>query len=106
MAANEGDPLVRYFMHQGLVPLLLISVVYVAVIITLVSILPTRIGLVLILCFTLRHYFGACTWLHFRFGMAYELVDRQLLVLLVVPVHQVVDGLPGHLIFNRHTLHE
>ncbi|MDB6174365.1 MAG: hypothetical protein JWL59_3676 [Chthoniobacteraceae bacterium] len=71
MAANEGDPLVRYFMRQGLVPLLLISVVYAAVIVTLVSILPARIGLVLILCFTLWHYFGACTWLHFRFDMAY-----------------------------------
>src|SRR5437773_1830043 len=70
-AAVEGDPLVRFFMHQGLVPLLLISIVYAAVVMILASVLPRKIGLFVLLLFTLWHYYGACAWLGFRFGITY-----------------------------------
>ena len=43
LTANEGDPLVRYFIQRGLMPILLISLVYAAVVFTLVSVLPRRL---------------------------------------------------------------
>jgi hypothetical protein len=69
--ANEGDPIVRLVMHQGVVPLLLVSVVYGVTILAIVSVLPRRPALVVLLLFTLWHYYGASTWLQFEFGYAY-----------------------------------
>ncbi|MHA3771178.1 hypothetical protein ACXR0O_06525 [Verrucomicrobiota bacterium sgz303538] len=69
--ANEGDPIVRLVMHQGPVPLLLVSVVYCVAILAFVSVLPRRPALIVLLLFTLWHYYGALTWLQFRFHYAY-----------------------------------
>ena len=55
-AAVEGNPFVRVLMHQGVVPLLLVSILYAAAVIVLVSTLPSRIGLVILLFFTLSHF--------------------------------------------------
>ena len=69
--ANEGDPIVRLIMHQGIAPLLLVSVVYCGVIVAVVSLLPRRAALIVLLVFTLWHYYGGSTWLKFRFDYEY-----------------------------------
>jgi hypothetical protein len=62
-SANEGHPVVRFFMHYGLVPFLIAAVAWAAVVVTLVSALPRRMGLLLLLTVTFWHYHGACTWI-------------------------------------------
>ena len=70
-AALESDPIVRYIMQHGVAPLILASVVYGGVILLLVSALPKRPALAILLIITLFHYYGASTWLQFNFNVTY-----------------------------------
>jgi hypothetical protein len=69
--ANEADPIVRLVMHHGIVPLLLVSALYCIAILVTVSVLPNRSALVVLLLFTFWHYYGASTWLQYRFHYVY-----------------------------------
>ncbi len=83
--ANEGDPIVELVMHQGVVPLLLVSVAYGLAILALVSFLPRQPALIVLLLFTFWHYYGASTWLqyHFRYPYGGFLSGVVLAILLV-----------------------
>lgn len=61
--AAEGNVVVRFFMHQGLALFALACIAYGPLAVFLVSALPRRIGLFLLLTLTLWHYHGASTWL-------------------------------------------
>ncbi|HTB84062.1 MAG TPA: hypothetical protein VK742_10445 [Candidatus Sulfotelmatobacter sp.] len=90
-AANEGNAFFRLFLSRGLPAYLLFSLVYIAVIFVLVSIIPRRLALVSIFAFILGHYFGASTWLSYRwhFGITapiiYGIILGVLIVLLAFP---------------------
>ena len=70
-SANEGNPLVRFVMNQGIVLLLVGAALYAAVAIALVTVLPVRLGLPLLLTLTIWHYYGASAWLQHHFHISY-----------------------------------
>jgi hypothetical protein len=90
-AANEGNAFFHLFLSRGLPTYLLFSAVYITVIFLLVSIIPRRLALVSIFAFILGHYFGASTWLSYRwhFGITgpiiYGIVLGVVFVLLAFP---------------------
>ena len=90
-AANEGNSFFRLFLSHGWPTYLLFSVLYISVIFLLVSIIPRRLALVSIFTFILGHYFGASTWLSYRwhFGITgpiiYGIILGFAFVLLAFP---------------------
>lgn len=62
-----GQPV---FIVRGLTFFLAASVGYIAGVFGLISILPRRVALVVLLAFVLGHYLGACTWMMWRFRSA------------------------------------
>jgi type II secretion system (T2SS) protein G len=83
--ALEGDPIVRLVMHQGLLALILVSVLYGAAMFVLVSRLPRQSGLIVLLILTLWHYYGASTWFDRYFQSTYgALIYGALLAALFV----------------------
>ena len=93
----EGDPLVRAIMQRGLTPLLIISVVYGLGAVALVSVLPRRPALIVLLSLTLYHYYGASTWLQYHFDVSYAallsgIVLSALLVLVEGSKTRTVQG--------------
>ena len=87
--AQEGNPVVRLIMHQGIVPLLLVSIVYATAIVAFVSLLPRRAALVVLLAFTLLHCYCGSHWLRFHFDYTYS----SFLPTIVLAVLLVVAGL-------------
>jgi hypothetical protein len=64
--ANEGNAFFRFFMTKGFSTYLVFELFYILAIFLLVSIIPRRLALVSIFAFIFGHYFGASTWLVFR----------------------------------------
>jgi hypothetical protein len=62
----ENNHFFRYFFGQGLPVYLLTILVYIVVTFLLVSIVPRRLALVGVFSFILGHYYGASTWLNYR----------------------------------------
>ena len=62
--ANEGFALSRFFIMQGLGVFLLYDLVFFSLLFLLVSSLPKRPALVLVILLILSYYFGACTWIN------------------------------------------
>ncbi|MFO1477410.1 MAG: hypothetical protein U1F98_12240 [Verrucomicrobiota bacterium] len=89
--ADEGDAFFYFFLSRGLPVYLLFSLVYIVVIFLLVSVLPRRLGLIIIFAFILCHFLGASTWLAYRwhFGVTgpiiYGIILSVLIVLLAFP---------------------
>lgn len=68
---KEANPVFAWFLAKGLFPFLAVMTGYAAVLFWLVSVLPRRTGLVVLLSFVFGHYFGASSWLmyHFKLGV-------------------------------------
>ena len=70
-AADEGNPFFRWFMIQGSLCYLAFIITYIAVVMSLVTLLPKQAAFITGLTFLLSHYFAGSTWLsyHFHLGM-------------------------------------
>jgi hypothetical protein len=68
---KEGEPIMRYMLAHGYTPVLCAAAVYALVMVLLVSVLPRRFGLVLLMFISLQHYFGASAWLNYHFRFAH-----------------------------------
>ena len=66
---HEGNRLFHWVMTKGYLVALLVKLLYTAGTFLLVSILPWRLGLILLFASTLGHYFGASTWLCYRYQL-------------------------------------
>lgn len=66
---DEGNRLFHLVMSQGWGFTLLVDAVYLAGSFVLVSFLPWRAGLMLLLALVFGHFFGGSTWLIFRFKL-------------------------------------
>ena len=66
---HEGNRLFHWIMSKGYQVTLLADLIYVGGSFFLVSILPWRLGLTLLFALVLGHYFGASTWLCFRYQL-------------------------------------
>jgi hypothetical protein len=66
--ANEGNPVFRWFMVQGIGPYTLFILAYILVVGLLMKMLPRRLAIVTGLVFLLSHFFAGSTWLSFRFN--------------------------------------
>jgi hypothetical protein len=75
-AANEGNAFFHLFLSRGLPTYLIFSLIYISVIFLLVSTIPRRLALISIFAFILGHYFGASTWLAYRwhFGITAPII--------------------------------
>lgn len=83
---DEGNRLFHLVMSQGWLFTLLVDAVYLAGSFALVSFLPWRAGLALLLALVFGHFFGGSTWLFFRFKLgaqAFILYGALLSVLIV-----------------------
>jgi hypothetical protein len=65
----ESNDLFRLILAQGWRVTIGFNLVYLIGTFVLVSILPWRLGLILLFSFLLGHYFGGCTWLFFRYRL-------------------------------------
>jgi hypothetical protein len=68
-AAEEGNPVFRWFMIRGAVVYLAFIFGYVAGVVVLVSRLPRQAAIITGLVFLLSHYFAGSTWLDFHFHL-------------------------------------
>ncbi len=68
----EGNRLVKRIVVEGHLPFLLASILYVSAVTWLVSITPRKLALMGILGMIFGHYFGASTWLCYRFGIGVQ----------------------------------
>ncbi len=66
---DEGNRLFHQIMSKGIMVTLLVDLIYVSGSVLLVSILPWRVGLTLLLALVLGHFFGGSTWLCFRYQL-------------------------------------
>ncbi|HRQ90750.1 MAG TPA: hypothetical protein PLA50_18300 [Bacteroidia bacterium] len=66
---DEGNRLFRWIMSKGFVVALLAKLLYAGGSFLLVSVLPWRLGLTLLFALVLGHYFGASTWLCYRYQL-------------------------------------
>lgn len=84
--ANEGNAFFHYFLSCGLPVYLLFSLVYLAGIFLLVSVLPRKCSLIAIFAFILGHYLGASTWLdfHWHLGIAGPIIYGIILSAFIV----------------------
>ena len=65
----EANPFFAWFLYRGQGFFIFWSVCYIAVVVLLTWILPRRLATVALLSFILGHFFGASTWMLFRFGL-------------------------------------
>jgi hypothetical protein len=67
---REGNSYTHHYLAQGPKVYIVYSLVLILVFVSLVSILPRKLALVIIFYKIFVHYFGACTWLdyHWQFG--------------------------------------
>lgn len=66
--AKENNRFICFVIIQGCWPFILWSLLYLAGVFVVVSILPRRFALVTLLCFIFAHYFGASSWLVYHWG--------------------------------------
>jgi hypothetical protein len=89
--ADEGFPMSRFFIMQGLPIYLLYNMVWFTLLFRLVSSVPERIGFVLIFALILSYYFGASTWINKGWHVSaegpilYGIVVSGIFVLLTFP---------------------
>lgn len=84
--AEENNYLFYLVLSRGLLIYLAAALVYSATICCLVSILPKRLALAIILSFIFGHYNGACSWLqwHWETGMLGPIIYGIILSLAIV----------------------
>ncbi len=68
LTGNEGNDFFRLFLVQGYIPFIIWSILYILAMLILVSLIPGRTAAVIMYALILGHYFGASTWLDYRFG--------------------------------------
>jgi len=89
--ANEGDAFFHFFLSRGLPVYLLFSLLYIVAIFLLLSVVPRRLGLVVIFAFILGHFLGASTWLAYGWHLGvlgpiiYGIILSVLIVLSAFP---------------------
>ena len=66
--ALEPNPPVRYLMQMGVLPFLVVVILYCGIAFALVSFLPSWIGYVTALVFSFGHFYAGSTWLEARMG--------------------------------------
>ena len=64
---TEANPFFAWFLYRGV--FIFWSICYIAGVVLLTWILPRRLAAVALLSFILGHFFGASTWMLFRFGL-------------------------------------
>jgi hypothetical protein len=90
-AADEGNPVFRWFMFRGAFCYLAFIFAYMIGVFALVTLLPKQAAIITGLVFLLSHYFAGSTWLsfHFHLGMAgpilYAFVLSTALILILRP---------------------
>jgi hypothetical protein len=67
--AEEDNHLFYLFLSRGLLIYFIAAFVYSFTAFCLVSIFPKRLALMVILSFIFGHYFGACSWIYFRWSV-------------------------------------
>jgi len=88
---HEGNQWFHWVMSRGPLFAWAIDLLYLAGCFLLVSLLPKRGALILLLALVLGHFFGGASWLCFRFGggaqgmILYGILVSTLLVLLGFP---------------------
>ena len=86
----EGNHLMRSVFSQGIIPTLFFLVLSLYGLSYLVSILPKKLALTIILFFTLSGYFGISSWLYTRFHMG---SSGEIICAFVIAVILVLAGL-------------
>ncbi len=82
---REGNPFFAWFLVRGGTFFLILSACYISGAVLLVSVLPRRFALVVLMSFIFGHYYGAVTWFrHFGFGISAAIVYGVLISLLLV----------------------
>jgi hypothetical protein len=84
--ANEGNHLAHYFIVHGWAPFLSLGLLDVAGMVVLVSILPQRLALAVLLTNVLIHYFGGSSWIthHLQFGVKENVIYGAILATALV----------------------
>jgi hypothetical protein len=88
--ANEGNPVFRWFMVQGIGPYTLFVLGYVLTVGVLIRIMPLQVAIITGLVFLLSHFFAGSTWLsfHFNFGMLGPIAYAVVLSILLISILQ------------------
>lgn len=92
--ANEGFSLSRFFIMQGWEIFLLYDLIFFSLFFFLVSSIPKRPALVLVIGLILSYYFGACTWINNGWHVSaegpvlYGIVLSAIFVLLAFPARK------------------
>lgn len=68
-AADEGNPVFRWFMVRGIICYLAFILSYTGGVVVLVSRLPKQTAVITGFVFLLSHYFAGSTWLSFHFHL-------------------------------------
>lgn len=74
LTGEEGNDLFAWFLVRGPGFFLVTSAGYILFAVLVVTFLPRRLALAGFLAYTLGHYFGACTWIHYHFNCGMWLV--------------------------------
>jgi len=88
---QEGNHLTHWFISRGCMSFCLYELAYMAGTFLLVSIIPRRLALVVILAFIFGHYYGASTWLAHRWHLGtqgtviYAIILAAIVVLAAFP---------------------
>lgn len=69
LSGEEGNPFFEWFLLRGYSFFLITSAIYVLIAFLLSSYLPQKLARVVMLSYIFGHYFGASTWLTYRFNM-------------------------------------
>lgn len=67
---REDNPLFHLVMSKGLATFISVGIIYVAGSFALVSILPGKLGMALLLAFVLGHWLGGASWLYFHYKLS------------------------------------
>ena len=64
--ANEAEPIVRFFLVQGVFAYAFVGSLYVIGSLVLASITPRKIGMTILFFLLLEHFWGVTSWLVYR----------------------------------------
>jgi hypothetical protein len=67
-ATEENEPIVGFFLERGYVVFAAAGLLYGVGIIFIISVVPRRIGLIILFTLLLAHFWGATSWLAWKFG--------------------------------------
>ena len=73
--ANEGEPIVRFFLVRGFFTYAFVGSLYVIGSLVLASITPRNIGMTILFFLLLEHFWGVTSWLVYSMGANIRLQD-------------------------------